>query len=169
MTARVRHTSTAPAQLRLEVDVAAPVERTWAAATDWDRGREWMLATRTRSTAGDGRGIGGRIEARTGVGPVGVVDRMEITGWDPPHGAYVRHLGRIIRGTAAFEVRPRSGGSTFVWTEDLDLPMGAVGRLGFRLLRPLVGRGLALSLRRFAAWAPTHDRGGVPGTGTDEP
>jgi hypothetical protein len=94
------------------------------------------------------------IRAATGVGPLAVVDTMEITGWDPPHGAYVRHLGKLVRGTAAFEVRERPGGSTFVWTEDLDLPLGAVGRLGFRLLRPALRYGLALSLRRFAAWVP---------------
>ena len=152
----IRDTSAGPGQLRLEVDVAAPVERTWAAATDWDRQGEWMLATRVRGTVQDGRGVGGRLEATTGLGPLGLVDRMEITGWNPPHGAYVRHLGRLIRGTAAFEVRPRPGGSTFVWTEDLDLPLGTAGRVGFRLLRPLVAYGLRLSLRRFAAWAPEH-------------
>jgi uncharacterized protein YndB with AHSA1/START domain len=156
VTAAVRDTSAGPAQLRLEVDVDAPVERTWAAVTDWDRQSEWMLATRVRGTVNDGRGVGGRIRATTGVGPVGIVDSMEITRWEPPHGAYVRHLGRIVRGTAAFEVRERPGGSTFVWTEDLDLPFGALGRVGFRLVRPLFGYGLRLSLRRFAGWAPAY-------------
>ena len=152
----IRDTSDGPSQLRLEVDVAAPVERTWAALTDWQRQGEWMLATRVRATTGGGRGVGGGIEAVTGVGPVGLVDSMEITGWDPPHGAYVRHLGRVIRGTASFEVRPRPGGSTVIWTEDLDLPFGAAGRIGFRAARPVVAYGLRLSLRRFAAWAPGY-------------
>ena len=152
----IRNTSAGPSQLRLEVDVAAPVERTWAAAMDWHRQREWMLATRVRPTVGGGHGVGGRIEATTGIGPLGLVDEMEVTGWDPPRGAYVKHLGRFVRGTAAFEVRPRPGGSTFVWTEDLDLPLGAAGRVGFRLVRPLIAYGLRLSLRRFAAWAPEY-------------
>ena len=51
-------------------------------------------------------------------------------------------------------MRERPGGSTFVWTEDLDLPLGAAGRFGFRLLRPAIVAGLAYSLRRFATWAP---------------
>ena len=38
----------------------------------------------------------------------------------------------------------------------LDLPFGAAGRLGFRLLRPAIRLGLRLSLRRFAAWAPGY-------------
>jgi hypothetical protein len=72
----IRNTSSGPGQLRLEVDVAAPVERTWAAATDWDRQGEWMLATRVRGTVRDGRGVGGQLAATTGLGPLAVVDRM---------------------------------------------------------------------------------------------
>jgi len=163
VTEEIRDTSAAPQEIRLEVDVAAPVERTWAAATDWDRQGEWMLATRVRATAQDGRGVGGGIRAATGFGRLGVVDTMEITGWDPPHGAHVRHLGRVVRGTGAMEVRERPGGSTFVWSEQLDLPLGALGRLGFRLVRPLFLRGLTFSLRRFARWAQQHPGSVVPG------
>ena len=162
--AAVRNTSDGPTRIRLEVDVDAPVERTWAAATDWERQDEWMLGTRVRGTVNDGRGVGGGITAATGFGPLAVVDRMEITGWDPPHGAYVRHLGRVVRGTAAFEVRARPGGSTFVWSEDLDLPLGALGRVGFTILRPGLLLGLRLSLRRFAAWAEQHPGPVGPGT-----
>ena len=57
-TAEVRDTSSRPNELRLEVDVDAPIERTWAAATDWDRLGEWMLATRVRGTEQAGRGLG---------------------------------------------------------------------------------------------------------------
>jgi uncharacterized protein YndB with AHSA1/START domain len=160
----VRDTSPGPTHLRFEVDVAAPVEQTWAAATDWDRQGEWMLGTTVRGTVNDGRGVGGRLRAVTGVGRLGVVDTMEITGWDPPYGAYVRHLGRVVRGTAAFEVKQRSGGSTFVWTEELDLPLGAVGRLGFRLLRPAFVAGLKFSLAKFARWAQRHPGGVEPGS-----
>jgi uncharacterized protein YndB with AHSA1/START domain len=156
VTREVRDTSTGGSEIRLEVDVAAPVEQTWAAATDWDHQGEWMLGTTVRGTVNDGRGVGGGIRAATGLGPFAVVDTMRITGWDPPHGAYVEHLGRIVRGTGAFEVTERPGGSTFVWSERLDLPLGAVGRLGFRLVRPVFGYGLRLSLRRFAVWTERH-------------
>jgi uncharacterized protein YndB with AHSA1/START domain len=151
--AQVRDTSSALDEIVLEVDVAAPAERTWAAATDWDRQGEWMLGTRVSATKQDGRGVGGGIRAVTGFGPFRMVDTMEITGWTPPHGAYVRHTGRVVRGTGAFEVRERPGGSTFVWSEKLDLPLGRLGRLGFRLVRPVFGWGLRRSLRSFATWA----------------
>ena len=156
MTVRVRDTSPGSTEIRLEVDVAAPAERTFAASTDWDRQGEWMLGTRVRGTAQDGRGVGGGIEAVTGFGPLAFTDTMVITGWEPPRGTYVRHLGRVVRGTGAFEVVERPGGSTFVWSERLDLPLGVVGALGFRVLRPVFVLGLKLSLRRFAAWAERH-------------
>jgi len=154
--APVRDTSPAPEEITLEVDVAAPVERTWAAATDWDHQGDWMLGTLVQGTAQGGRGVGGGIRAVTGIGPVRFVDTMEITAWTPPHGAYVRHTGRVVRGTGAFEVRARPGGSTFVWSEKLDLPLGALGRLGFRLVRPAFLWGLRRSLRSFAGWAERH-------------
>jgi len=156
VTGQVRDTSPGSTHIRLEVDVAAPAERTFAAATDWGRQGEWMLGTRVRGTAQDGRGVGGGIEAVTGVGPLAFTDTMVITGWEPPHGTYVRHVGKIVRGTGAFEVVERPGGSTFVWSEQLDLPLGAVGALGFRLVRPVFLLGLRYSLRRFAAWAERH-------------
>lgn len=152
----MRDVSPSPADLRLEVDVDAPVERTWAAATDWDRQGEWMLGTTVRATEAAGRGVGGGLRAVTGIGRVGVVDTMRITEWDPPRIARVLHTGRIVRGTAAFEVRERPGGSVFAWSETLELPFGALGRLGWRVARPAFVWGLKLSLRRFAALAATR-------------
>jgi uncharacterized protein YndB with AHSA1/START domain len=149
----VRDSSPGPADLRLEVDVDAPVERTWAAATDWDRQGEWMLGTSVRATAQGGTGVGGGLRAVTGIGRLGFVDTMVISEWDPPRIARVRHTGRVVRGSAAFEVRERAGGSTFVWSETLDLPLGAVGRAGWRLVKPAFLWGLRLSLRRFADFA----------------
>jgi uncharacterized protein YndB with AHSA1/START domain len=154
--AEVRDTSRSATEIRLEVDVAAPVERTWAAATDWDRQGEWMLGTTVRGTVQDGHGVGGGILAVTGIGRLAAVDTMEITEWSPPYACHVRHTGRVVRGTGSFEVRERPGGSTFTWSEQLDLPLGALGRLGWRLVRPAFVAGLRHSLRSFATWAERH-------------
>jgi len=141
------------ATLVLTVDVDAPVEQTWAGATDWAGQGEWMLGTRVRPTVQGGQGVGGAIEAFTGLGRVGVLDRMEITLWEPPRRCHVRHLGRVVRGTGAFDVEPLARGrSRFVWREDLDLPLGVLGRLGWPLVRPVFAFGVQLSLRRFARW-----------------
>lgn len=152
---------TSRAELTETVEVDAAPEQVWAALTDWARQGEWMPATDVRTVGGPAQGVGGRLEARTGV-PVpggahlGVLDAMEITRWDPPRRVDVRHTGRVIRGSGVFEVRPRGRGSTFVWTEVLDLPLGPLGRVGWPLVRPVTRIGLRLALRRFAAFARNH-------------
>jgi hypothetical protein len=138
------------------IDVAAAPAQAWAALTAWTRQAEWMLATDVDTVGGPADGVGGRIVARTGLPlpggrRLGVVDTMEITEWAPPRRAVVRHTGRVIRGLGIFEVLPRGRQATVVWTERLELPLGALGRLGWRLARPLAAAGLRLSLRRFAA------------------
>jgi uncharacterized protein YndB with AHSA1/START domain len=148
-------------ELTETVDVDAPPQRVWAALTDWVHQGEWMLATDVRTVDGDAQDLGGRIAARTGVPlpggrHVGVLDTMVITRWDPPRRVDVRHLGRVVRGDGVFEVRPRGEGSTFVWTEVLDLPLGALGRAGWPLVRPAMAAGVRLSLRRFADYARSH-------------
>ena len=140
-----------PVTLTLTVDVDAPVEDTWRAAVDWDRQGEWVLGTTVRATARGGAGVGGGLEAFTGVGRVGFLDTMEITAWEPPHRCEVLHTGRVVRGTGLFEVQERPRGrSRFVWQETLDLPLGVVGRLGWPLVRPLFAAGVRSSLKRFA-------------------
>ncbi|MBW3541122.1 MAG: SRPBCC family protein, partial [Planctomycetes bacterium] len=86
------------ATLVLTVDVDAPVERTWAGATDWAGQGEWMLGTTVRPTHQQGIGVGAGIEAFTGVGPFGFLDTMEITLWEPPHRCHVLHTGRLVKG-----------------------------------------------------------------------
>ena len=149
-----------------QVEVDAPPEQVWAALVDGDRQGEWMLLTDVRAVAGDGQGVGGRLAAVTGVRlprrllggrRLGVLDTMLITSWEFPRRIDVRHTGRVVRGTGTFEVRPRgAGGSTFVWTEGLDLPLGALGRAGWPLVRPVMTAGVRLSLRRFARYAQAH-------------
>jgi uncharacterized protein YndB with AHSA1/START domain len=149
-----------------QVDVDAPPEQVWAALVDWDRQGEWMLLTDVRAVDGNGQGVGGRLAAVTGIRlpgrllrgrRLGVVDTMLITAWDEPHQVHVRHTGRVVRGTGTFQVRPRAGGgSTFVWTEGLDLPLGALGRAAWPLIRPVMAAGVRFSLRRFARFAREH-------------
>jgi hypothetical protein len=150
-------------ELTETVDVAAPPERVWAALTDWARQGEWMLATDVRPVGGPAQQVGGRIEARTGLPlrrgrHLGVLDTMVITGWEPPLRVEVRHTGRVVRGSGVFEIRPRGAGATFVWSEVLDLPLGALGRAGWPLVRPVMRAGVRFSLRRFAAFAARHPR-----------
>jgi len=109
---------------------------------------------------GPARGVGGRLVAITGL-PVGsrrlgVVDTMEITRWEPPTRLDVLHTGRVVRGTGTFEIQPRGSGCTFTWSETVDLPLGALGRLGWPVAEPVIRAGYRHSLRRFAAFAAAY-------------
>ncbi len=151
--ARAPHDPPVTASLVLRVDVDASVEEVFAGATDWIGQGEWMLGTTVWPTRYRGQGVGGGIAARTGIGPFGFLDTMDITRWDPPRACHVVHTGTLVRGTGTFEVEPRpGGGATFIWGEQLDLPLGALGRAGWPLVKPLFAAGLKVSLRRFARW-----------------
>lgn len=134
-------------------DVRAPAGPVWEALTDWELHDRWMLLTR----ASGGRSEGASIEAWTGFRRLAVRDTMTIVVWEPPHRCVVRHTGRIVRGSGAFEVlelTPTT--SRVVWSEWLDLPLGLLGRLGWPLVRPLVGLGVRVSLRRLAGLVETR-------------
>lgn len=147
------------ALLRAEVMVAVPVERLWAQLIDWPSQGAWIPLTRVRTVAGTARGVGGRIEAWTGVGAVGFIDPMVITRWEPPHSCEVLHTGRVVRGEAGFDVAAAGPErSRVAWWESLDLPLGALGALGWRLAAPLNQAVLRRALHRLRTLAEASAR-----------
>ncbi len=137
--------------LVLDVVVDAPPDLVFAALVDWPSQGAWMLGTRVRAVEPPGHGRGARLEAFTGVGRIGFLDTMIITAWHEPALVDVVHTGRVVRGTGRFEVRPAPGGrSRFVWSEQLELPLGALGRAGWAVARPAFAAGIRRSLRTFA-------------------
>jgi len=135
--------------LEARVAVAAPPETVFRAATDWEGQARWMVLTSVAADGGPHR-EGERLVAFTGLAGVGFRDPMEVTRWEPPSRADVRHLGRVVRGTGTFLVEPAPGGAFLAWAEDLDLPGGRVGGLGFAVVAPLARALLRRSLRRLA-------------------
>lgn len=137
------------AELVVTQEVAAPAQQVWDVLTDWSVHHEWMLLTRAEG----GHGQGETISAFTGIGPVGFLDTMVITAWEPPHRAVVRHTGRVVKGSGAFEVeRLGEHHSRLVWSEWVQLPFGVVGRLGWPVARLFVRAGVVFSLRRLARY-----------------
>jgi hypothetical protein len=138
-------------EVRASIALPVDAEQAWRAVMDWTRQGDWIPFTQVRVTSGTGTAVGDRIVARTAIGPVGFDDPMEIVRWDPPNLCEVRHHGRVVRGGGVFTVVPDGEGrSVFHWSEQLDLPFGAVGRAGFALIRPLATAALRFSLRRLA-------------------
>lgn len=146
------------------VEVGAPAPAVWAAMTDWPRHGRWVPLTTVRTLTARPDGIGARFVGRTGVGPFAFDDPMEVTEWLPPGGGRpgrcaVRKLGRVVRGTAAFDVAPVGADrSLVVWEYDLRLaperltrPFGAlVAAVG----RPAVTAALRAMGRQVEAERP---------------
>lgn len=137
--------------LELRQDIDAPVEVIWDAVVDWPAQGEWMLGTSVRVTQGDGRSVGSELAAYSGIRPVGFLDTMVIREWDPPRRCVVAHTGRVVRGDGVFEVvavGPQA--SVFVWREELDLPLGVLGRLAWPVAKYPFALGVRYSLRKLA-------------------
>ena len=143
--------------LEERVAVAAPPEAVFAAVADWEGQSAWVAFTTVTADGGPHR-VGERLLAVTKVAGVGFSDPMEVTRWEPPRRVDVRHHGRVLRGTGTFLVEPAPGGAWFVWSEDLDLPLGAAGRFGFAVVGPLFRRMLRRSLRRLARMVESAPR-----------
>ena len=133
-------------EITARITLAEPPARVWQVALDWSRQHEWIWATRAHG----GAAAGATVAARTGLGPAGFTDTMEIPEWDPPRRCTVRHTGRIVRGTGIFEVIPAGGGAEFRWTERMPVPAPLAGLVGERLLVPAGRWFLQASLRRLA-------------------
>ena len=143
------------AELVVRQRIAAPVDEVFTALTDWSVHDRWMLLTHAEG----GTGEGAEVRAYTGVGPLGFWDEMTVRVWEPPHRVVVRHTGRVVRGSASFEVKSLGDrAAEVVWSEWLLLPFGALGRLGWPLVRPLARAMLQVSLRRLASYVERTPR-----------
>jgi hypothetical protein len=125
------------------VDTYAPPARTWQTLTDWPAHGRWVPLTTVRVLTPSASGVGARFVGRTGVGPLGFDDPMEVVEWAEPAPGSPGHCrvvkqGRVVLGEAWFEVAERPGGSRVTWSEEIEIapvaltrPFGAiVGRIG---------------------------------------
>lgn len=143
-------------------EARASADRVFEVLTDWPRHAEWMPFTRAEG----GHEVGAEVAGWTGLGPVGFLDTMVITGWLPGRRVAVRHTGAVVRGEAWFRVDPRpDGGSRIVWAERIDLPLGVLGRAGWLVAGPVVRAFMAFGLRRLAHLAETDETGGGDAAG----
>lgn len=141
------------ADVAVSVDVAASVELAFSAMVDLASQDRWMLGTTLFPLDGDVAvpHAGSRMAALTGIGGVGVLDTMVVTVFDPPRRWETTHTGNAFKGVGIFLVDPiPGGGARITWREEIELPLGVLGRLGWPLAKPLVRWGLATSLRKLA-------------------
>lgn len=141
----------------VEASVTVPVaaERAFAELLDAEGQGRWMLGTSIHPVEGPvpSPEVGSRLVAFTGVLGFGILDLMEVTEHVPGRWV-VAHHGSVIKGSGVFSVDALPGTparSKVRWAEELDLPFGVVGRLGWPVVKPAVRWGLQRSLNSFAA------------------
>lgn len=129
-------------------DFITPPHKVWEEMIDWEAHGDWVPATRVEIDDGDPRAVGGTFTAYTGVGPLMLVDRMEVLAidWDPETSTgycEVAKIGPVLDGKAGFTLTSHGNGARIVWFEDVTVdrlpsfidPLGPllskVGALGF--------------------------------------
>lgn len=130
-------------------DVRAPAADVWALMTEWPAHGRWVPLTTVRVLTPLAGGVGARFVGRSslaavGLDVIGFDDPMQVTEWRPPTATEpgrcaVRKLGRVVMGTAAFDVVtvPDAAGGPLtrvVWEEDIVIAPRALTRF----LAPLV-------------------------------
>lgn len=102
--------------------IGADVETVWDALADIGAHVEWMAdAQSIRFTSSRTEGVGTTFECVTKVGPIRLLDRMEVTEWVPEQAMAVRHIG-IVTGEGRFTLTPMGSGTGLAWRESLTLP-----------------------------------------------
>lgn len=81
-------------------------------------------------------GPGWRFTGRTGVGPLVLVDRMEVTRWEPGRGFRIDKRGPALDGWAELHLSPDGPDTRLVWRERIVVRPAAVGRLLGPILDP---------------------------------
>ena len=120
------------AGITVSVEIDAPTDRVWEVVEPVERHVDWMAdAVAIRFTGEQTRGIGTTFECDTKVGPITLVDKMEITDWEPGERMGVRHSG-VVTGSGHFTLEPIDLGrrTRFTWTEELVFPWWLGGPLG---------------------------------------
>ena len=140
--------------LRIKISLPCSQERAWQAIADWESQGDWMLQTKVWVTSDIREGVGTSISAFTGplhkfypkFSPLGLLDTMVVTNWQPPAICDVVHTGKILKGSGSFLLTPISDSKTsFDWSETIEC-----SRITFLLLAPFLWIGVRISLARLS-------------------
>lgn len=109
--------------------LAVPHHRVWAALADLGSHPGWMKDARSVVFVGDRRsGVGTRMRVRTVIGPIRLVDEMEVTGWEEGRSIEVAHTG-LVTGRGRLSAIPDRDGTLVEWSESLSFPWWLGGAL----------------------------------------
>jgi hypothetical protein len=114
------------------VDIAATPQQVWEVVERVEDHVEWMAdAVAIRFESEQHRGVGTSFQCDTKVGPIKLVDHMEITEWVPAAAMGVRHVG-LVTGSGRFTLTSLDIGrrTRFGWEESLVFPWWLGGPVG---------------------------------------
>ena len=142
--------------IRISTVVPAAPSVVWEDLRRIERHVEWMSdAESIRFLTDDTEGVGTRFECVTRLGPLRLIDRMEVTDWRDGVVMGIRHHG-VVSGVGQFRLTPLTtpGGEAhtrFEWNETLRFPWWMGGPIGAVVARPVLSAVWARNLRRFVA------------------
>jgi carbon monoxide dehydrogenase subunit G len=131
-------------RLRVATVIDAPPAAVWEQVRDIESHVQWMAdAERITFTSPT------TFDCLTVVGPVRLVDRMEIVEWTEGSVIGIRHVG-LVRGEGRFTLAETGSGRTlFTWDERLRFPWWLGGPVGAWVARPVLRRIWRGNLRRL--------------------
>ena len=100
------------ALIEITREVRLAPQESWRRLTDWEQHGRFVPLTRITRT-------GGGFVARTGLGPVGFDDPMDVVEWREPSFCRLEKRGRLVTGWAELVVEPLGTGSRVTWREDI--------------------------------------------------
>lgn len=125
--------------MRISIDIPTQlsVERAWRTLTDWQAHGQWIPLTKMIILKqGAQPGLGDKFIGRTGIGPLAFDDVMTVTQFQAPGQrgfCEVTKSGRLVKGSASFEVAATPSGTVVTWVEDIPLPALADRLFGWAL------------------------------------
>ena len=125
-------------------------EETFAVLGDLAAYGDFQPLTRIKATPGP-IGPGWSFVARTGVGPLSIVDRMVVTAWQPGQHFAITKIGPVLDGGAAVHLTPEADGTRVIWCEEIIPRPGWIGRRTAPLIDPAMRWFLGRSLDQMAA------------------
>lgn len=134
-----------------EIEIGRSLQGTWDLLVDIDRQPEWMRDALSVEKLTEGPvDVGTKMRVPTQILFFRTTDMMEVTTFDPPRRWAVRHVG-LVTGEGEFSLEPAGGGEAtrVTWREHLEVPLGIFGRVGLKVLRPVLRRQFSHDLRRF--------------------
>jgi len=144
--------------IRTSTTIVATPDAVWTSLADISTHVEWMAdAESIHFTSEQRTGVGTTFDCATKVGPLRLIDKMELTRWDDARSMGVRHVG-LVTGTGEFTLIPSGPAATeLVWTEELRFPWWLAGSIGAWAARPvleLIWRGNLRRLKERIETAP---------------